>query len=112
MINRALKMGERVKVVNTTSGHNFAVGTFGKVSQVFHPGQFHPTATYQLTDDKGIKNNAYHQDLEFAPASRADIGKEADALRSQIAALDAQLAYLDETKSETFDDLEWRCYQA
>lgn len=113
MINRALKIGERVKVVNTTSGHSWAVGTLAKVAHIFNPGQCHPTATYQLVDDKGIRsNNLYQQDLELAPMSREDIKKEAESLREKIASLDGQLAYLDETKSDYFDDLEWRCYQA
>lgn len=114
MLSRPFKVGERVKVTNNTAGHNFAVGMTAKIAHSYNNGQYHPTATYQLMDEKGsrLSNNIYHQDLELCAASRADILKEAESLRSQIAALDAQIAYLDETKSDQFDDLEWRCYKA
>lgn len=112
-VNRALKVGERVKVVSAQSGHNFAVGTLGKVVYLCNPGNNSAHACYQLLDDKGNRStNVYQMDLELCPTSRADILKEAESLRAQIKALDSQIAYLDETRSETFDDLEWRCYQA
>lgn len=112
MINRALKMGEKVKIVGNSSGHSFSVGSYGKVTFLHNAGQCHPTANYQVSDDRGAKFNCYQQDLDLCAVTRAEILKEAESLREKIASLDAQVAYLDETKSETFDDLEWRCYQA
>jgi hypothetical protein len=112
--NKAFKMGDRVKVTNNTAGANIAVGTVGKITHVHNAGQCHPTAMYQFCGDKGEGRglNIYQQDMALCPTTREDIKKEADSLRAQIAALDAQIAYLDETKSESYDDLEWRCYQA
>lgn len=99
------KVGDKVRIQSNTSGHCISIGDICTVSMVVGNGSYRVQeyANYNLVVG----------DLEFVPNTftKDSVDKEKASLQVQMDALDAKLAFLDETGQDEGCDKEFRVYQ-
>lgn len=97
---KSLKPGTKLRVISRLSGHGFEIGeiiTYDRKasSSSFYSGQWSVRA----------------EEVELALKDKESIKTEIDGLKVAIKQLQAELDYLEEIKSDTYDPTEFKVYQ-
>jgi hypothetical protein len=99
------KNGDKVKIVSNASGTNLPIGTvltiLGPQGNGYYRTQEYPQWNFPVGD------------LELVPCTftKESVDKEIAGLQAQIDALNAKLAFLDETGQEEGCEREFKVYQ-
>jgi hypothetical protein len=107
-----IKKGQKFQVVGVNrNGHSYYTGI---IYEALKDDTGNGTTG---TDDRGYRGNTITaENYQVLPITRDDITKEISDLekkhKKEIDKLQAQLAYLDESKKEEYDEMEHKCYQA
>ena len=105
------KVGDRVEVVANTANHGVAIGTKSVICGL-------PPAhgAFRIKDHN---LNFNEHDLKLCHMTKEDLEgdlklaqEKAEKAQDDVEMVEAKIAYMDETGSETFDENEFRCYEA
>lgn len=97
------KPGDRVRVTQQTCGHNIPIGTIIILGMALGNGFFQ-------VPDRGTNINP--SDIEPALKTKEDFEKELASLEAKTEAARQRVAFMKKTKSDTFDETEFKVYQA
>ena len=102
---KKFKVGDRVEVVANNGNHGAPIGSVAVVSQAPGNGYYRlqefPNWNFSVAELKLIPNTF----------TKASVEAEKEKLVAAVAALDAKLAFLDETGQDEGSDKEFRVYQ-
>lgn len=97
---KGLKIGTRLRVTNVISGHGYAVGEIINLDRKYNNTTFY-SGQWSVRYDE----------VELCVKDKESIKKEIDTLKNSIKELQAELDYLEEIKSDTYDPTEFKVYQ-
>jgi hypothetical protein len=98
------KVGDRVKIIGNSAGHNIAIGTKVKIRQVSGAGV---NTVYSF---EGFTYNAYERDIEAVSFSRKDIEAEIDEMEAEINSMNLKLKFMQDMNLDEYDEDEFRIY--
>jgi vacuolar-type H+-ATPase subunit I/STV1 len=100
---RKLKIGDKVKVLDNSSGANYAIGSVGVIVQITECSR-----TLVLEDVKTkIRGNFIQEhDVKLYELSEQEIQEEISSLNEQIKEKENMLKWMKETNNETFNEEE------
>jgi len=110
---RKYLMGKKVIILNTKDGHNY-----GQIGDIFEITQGNFTTTSIAGATPGGNNIKHSQFSVIETLTKEDLKEEIKTLQNEKKILDvniksykAKLEFLEESKSETFDEEEYKAYK-
>lgn len=94
------RSGQRVEVIGNVAGHNIPIGTVLTVRT--YSGMYVRVAENTM--------NFNEADLRTVPATRKDLQEEFQVKEQQYLAARARLQYMENSRSKTLDEKEFRAY--
>lgn len=97
------KQGDRVRVTQNTCGHRIPIGTVILLGAMVGSGYFQ-------VSEHGC--NVIPADIEHVLQTKEDIEKDLAEVEAQAEMLRLRLKYMKKTKSDTFDEMEFKVFTA
>jgi len=104
-----IKIGNKVKVIANTSGHNYVIGDI-YIAYSFNNNM------WVLSDLKSPKtpwgNNCYTSDIELSMTSKEDILQSSQELEIRLSEIKDKIKFMSTHKFEDFDQKIFKSYRA
>jgi predicted GNAT family acetyltransferase len=100
------KPGDRVRIVDSHTGHTVPVGTTGRVVARAGGGY------YTVVVNKSQNLNFHYKDLALAVYTAEELAAEKAKLLEAVEDINAKLAYLEKTGLSEFDEEEFKIHRA
>lgn len=99
------KVGDKVKIIGNTNGHNIPIGTLVAVTAVAQP---HCVTVHSIYGNYNLNVS----DIQSISVTRTQLKVEREKHLLEVDKIDDQLEYLEKTGLEQFDELQFKVYQS